>query len=423
MLFTSLHQYLGEAPGPLTETMLHEAIAQGLPEAADLDWKARLPAEKGLPASDLPKDLAAMANSGGGVLVFGVTETAKRASGREDAGELDESYERTLRRAAYTAIRPPLTGLLIERIAESNRRAVAIVVPDSPDAPHLVFSNQYFGAPIRNDSDTEWMNESALEAAYKARFTASASSEGELESMYQECVRAHDPASAATLIAVARPRHGRAKVVRPRTHIAGLMNEALQRAYRWTTPEHPLTRSASATHLLHGLNVYAPRTGLRRWTAEARRPNGELAAHAAVHHDGAVTAGWAVGGGVRDSSSDYSSREVTSAQIESFVADALALVRAVGETYPGGDVEVLIGLEWHGDDNVVCHETTPYGRSQEPSTAFGKEFARVRAVVRSTDSDDVFYDDVRAIATDCVSQFGISGLSLLLEPPLPPVKL
>lgn len=420
-MFTPLHRYLGEEPGPLTEAMLDGAVAQGVAEAADLDWKARLPAEKGLPASDLPKDLAAMANSGGGLLVFGVTETAKRASGREDAGEMSESYERTLRRAAYTAIRPPLTGLHIERIAGENAPAVAILVPDSPDAPHLVFSNQYFGAPIRNDSDTEWMNETALEAAYKMRFNSSANSDAELESLYGECVRAHDPASAATLIAVARPRHHRAASDRPRTHVAELVNAALHLAYRWTAPKHAYNRAESAAHLLDGLDVYAPRTGLRRWTAEMRRLDGELAAHAALHHDGAVTVGWSVGGGASDSSTDYPQWEVSSGQIESFIADTLALIQAVSAAQPSGDVEILVGLEWHGDGILTCRENTPYGRTRGSSTAFGKHFAPVRAVVRPADSDEAYYDDVRAIATDCVAQFGISQLSILLEPPLPPL--
>ena len=40
--------------------------------------------------SDIVKDIAAMANSGGGVIVYGVTEEQKCASDRVDAGEVTE---------------------------------------------------------------------------------------------------------------------------------------------------------------------------------------------------------------------------------------------------------------------------------------------------------------------------------------------
>ncbi len=83
------------------------------------------------------------------------------------------------------------------------------------------------------------------------------------------------------------------------------------------------------------------------------------------------------------------------------------------------NVEVLIGFEWHGTNPVICHETTPYGRAQKSSTAFGKQFTQVRAVVRLSDSDTAFYNDVRGIAMDCVARFGIDRLSVLLEPRSP----
>ena len=79
-------------------------------ETTDLDWKSELPPAKGLPQTDFPKDVAAMANSGGGVIVFGVRESQKAATERVDVGEFDEAYERSLRSAAtvsYTHLTLP----------------------------------------------------------------------------------------------------------------------------------------------------------------------------------------------------------------------------------------------------------------------------------------------------------------------------
>lgn len=57
-----------------------------------------------------------MANSGGGVIIYGVTELQKAASGRVDVGDFDEAHERSLRSAAITAIIPPVFGLNVHRI-------------------------------------------------------------------------------------------------------------------------------------------------------------------------------------------------------------------------------------------------------------------------------------------------------------------
>lgn len=107
MTFTALHRALGVSPGPLTDELLEAAVRGGVVETNDLDWKAELPQAKGLPQTDFPKDVAAMANSGGGVIVFGVRESQKAATARVDVGEFDETYERSLRSAAITAISPP----------------------------------------------------------------------------------------------------------------------------------------------------------------------------------------------------------------------------------------------------------------------------------------------------------------------------
>jgi Putative DNA-binding domain len=108
MEFTPLHRLLGRQPGPLTDDMLDAAIEQGIRETDDLDWKSELPKAKDLSQSDVVKDIAAMANSGGGMIVFGVKEIDKAANGRKDVGELDQAYERTLRSVAVSGIQPPV---------------------------------------------------------------------------------------------------------------------------------------------------------------------------------------------------------------------------------------------------------------------------------------------------------------------------
>jgi hypothetical protein len=68
-------------------------------------------------------------------------------------GDFTEGHERAFRGAAITAITPPLFGLENHRLG-TNPRAVVVIVPASVDGPHLIYRNEYFGAPIRNNAYT-----------------------------------------------------------------------------------------------------------------------------------------------------------------------------------------------------------------------------------------------------------------------------
>lgn len=83
MLFTALHRALGRPHGPLTNDMIDQAVEQGIPETTDLDWKEDLPPTGGLSNTDYPKDVAALANAGGGVLVYVVRNQTKLRSGEK----------------------------------------------------------------------------------------------------------------------------------------------------------------------------------------------------------------------------------------------------------------------------------------------------------------------------------------------------
>ncbi|PWR08968.1 hypothetical protein DKT68_13305 [Micromonospora acroterricola] len=208
MTFTSLHRYLGDPSGPLTDDMIDRAIAHGLRDADDLDWKSELPPLGAIPNSDFPKDVAAMANSGGGTLVFGITEAQRAATGGKDTGELTEGYERGLRSAAVTAISPPVFGLEVLQLGEPGNQCVVVAIPPSVDGPHLIYKKDYFGAPIRNDADTVWMKERQIEAMYRARFDERRRSTEVLDKLYAESGAMRLPDSPAWIVAVAHSVDG-----------------------------------------------------------------------------------------------------------------------------------------------------------------------------------------------------------------------
>ncbi len=131
-MFTALHRALGLGSCPLSDEMINDTVAQQLPEGADLDFKRALPEANAVVRSDFPKDIAAMRNSGGGTIIYGISETDKRATGRTDV-ELSETHERTLRQVANSAITPPVLDLRICRLGSAPHRCVAVTVPPSSD--------------------------------------------------------------------------------------------------------------------------------------------------------------------------------------------------------------------------------------------------------------------------------------------------
>jgi hypothetical protein len=82
----------------------------------------------------------------GGVVIFGVTEEQKCATGRINIRDTNEAYERRLRRVAVSGIQPPIFGLGVHQFGDEGRQALALVIPASADIPHPIYRGEYFGA-------------------------------------------------------------------------------------------------------------------------------------------------------------------------------------------------------------------------------------------------------------------------------------
>jgi hypothetical protein len=69
---------VGLGPGPLTNAVIDEAVAQGIAATDDLYWKSALPPTNRLKETDLPKDIAAMAHNGAGPSWTGLKSASPR---------------------------------------------------------------------------------------------------------------------------------------------------------------------------------------------------------------------------------------------------------------------------------------------------------------------------------------------------------
>jgi hypothetical protein len=166
--------------------------------------------------------------------------------------------ERTFRRIAVTAITPPVFGLQIHRFGD-DPCAVAVIMPASVDGPHLIFRGEYFGAPIRNHADTEWMKERQIEAMYRARFDERRRATEVVDSLYAEAAAGRDTAKRAWLIAVAHPRIPGALV--------RLGGEDAQVIFKQAEKITLSYSNRDRMHPLENIDRLNPRPGLRRWVA------------------------------------------------------------------------------------------------------------------------------------------------------------
>lgn len=352
-----------------------------------------------------------MANSGGGMIVYGVEEKQKSATGRKDTGKFDEGHERAYRSAAVAAISPPVFGLEIFRLG-SECRAVAVNVPASVDGPHLIYKNDFFGAPVRNDADTAWMKERQIETMYRARFDERRRATDAVDSLFSEAAVGLDASARAWLVAVAHPRIARV-ANRPDRHQAREMFEnagAVALSYSNRNGVHPL----------ENVDCLNPRPGLRRWTAVNTAVSDSSKwreAWASIHHDGSVTVTAAVGGHRKSFDGFFDGWEVEGRGIEASIADFMALVRAAAGALHTDEYEVRVGVEWTGVQPLSILTMDGSGWTFDGVSTPLRAFTSVRSTVIASGSAPSFHRQVHELAEDCVNQGGITYLHVISDPP------
>ncbi|MCV7377653.1 transcriptional regulator [Mycobacterium alsense] len=410
MSFTELHRALGVAPGPLTDELLNDAVAAGVAETDGLDWKSELPPAKGLSQTDFPKDVAAMANSGGGVIVYGIRETQKAATERLDVGEVDEAYERSLRSAAITAITPPVFGLNVLRLGAEGNRAVVVEVPASVDGPHLTYKNEYFAAPVRNDSDTVWMKERQIEAMYRARFDERRHAKEALDTLLSEAAAGRDTDTRSWLIAVARPRIPRFKDRLSREAAREVLSKAEHLALTYA--------GRGGIHPLESVDRLNPRPGLRRWVA-VNTATGDSSiwkeSWASIHDDGSVTLATAVGGH-RTRDGYFEGWEVESSAIECAIADVMALIRTTAEATGNDEYDVRLGIAWSGGNPLMILTKDTQGYTYDGVSTPLHHYTPVETTVNAIEPALDYFWHVHDLAQDCVNQGGISNVLMICPP-------
>ncbi|MEU9671088.1 ATP-binding protein [Streptomyces bobili] len=290
--WTRLHEHLGAAPGPLDFDMVAKAAADRLAESDDLDWKEQLPQPPREGRwNELAKDVAAMANTRGGLIIYGVQDSTCVLTGIDPDEVNTEQYAQWVR----NHVQPYLSDLTFTTLtAPDGARSVLVAdVPASPMAPHLVYGTaardkdqQAAVAPYRDRDHTAWMAEHQLERAYRDRFTRAAHADDALQHLIdhaRETVTLQQEEPSAWFIAVARPE-------RPLPRTAPRMTRqdatAIVTAARSHVGQQRTNRMIPGP--LTGLEVVTsnPRPGLRRWVLSTLATGIGRGIYAELHHDG-----------------------------------------------------------------------------------------------------------------------------------------
>ncbi|CAN3702728.1 hypothetical protein MMX123_02758 [Microbacterium sp. MM2322] len=350
-------------------------------------------------------------------------EEQKAAAGRLDAGDLNEGYERTIQSVSYSAISPPVLGVRSYKIpVAGTEQLAAIVVPASAEKPHLIFdgNKQSFSAPLRVNSDTQWMNERLLESSYRARFESSRRGREQLEALFKDMADSFDPGQNAVFVGAARPvaEHPVSKR-RGREDVAPLVIQARADARYWLGEQdyQPLT----------DVTEYGARPGLRGWIVPPSEQTRWRRARGAIFDDGTVGMAWEAGGHRYGANgATLRANHVPAEALEAFIAALMALIRSVSEDAPSGDVELIVGVEWRPSDYTVPgDERLHFEPAYDPlaggnsTTPLGGSYRPVYRVVDPTQDEKAFIRTVVDVATDCLNQAGVRNLSTLTTD-LPP---
>ncbi|MFD8916115.1 helix-turn-helix domain-containing protein [Streptomyces sp. NPDC059575] len=289
--WTRIHAHLGAEPGPLTFDMVRRATEDQLQEFDDLDWKEQLPQPpRDGRWNELAKDVAATANTRGGLLIFGVQDKTIELVG-VPAGANTEQYHQWIRNHVH----PYLPDLDMFELTDGDKTVLVVDVPASESAPHLVYGTaardkeqQAAMVPYRDNDHTAWMAEHQLERAYRERFARIGLAEQQIQQHIDftlQTITAQSETPAAWFVAVSRPQRPlpRGTFEPDRDHARGVLTRAKQR----TTRLHTEGRVPAALHGM-GDTLLNPRPGLRRWVCSTLELPHNREILVEIHHDGTV---------------------------------------------------------------------------------------------------------------------------------------
>lgn len=203
-----LESILGRTVATLEASHIDALVKAGAREDFDLDFKAELYGRSDSSRRDLAGDVAALANTAGGIIIIGVAEDDQARAVAAPGVEISDAERvRMLQVIASTVAPMPIVDVLtlpLSHEAELGEAADGIkepsedgapargfyvlAVPASPSAPHAVQINDGFRYPRRNGASIRYLSEGEVSAAYRGRFVTEQAQLARIVSVESEAV-------------------------------------------------------------------------------------------------------------------------------------------------------------------------------------------------------------------------------------------
>lgn len=122
------------------EEDIKRLIEEGIPESYHFEYKQQRWAKTRKGNIELAKDLSALANTEGGVIIIGIAENKKTHKLEPHPIKFEDIKDR-ITGVLENNVREPIRGYIIKLIplpSDSTKGYVIIEVPDSPNKPHMV---------------------------------------------------------------------------------------------------------------------------------------------------------------------------------------------------------------------------------------------------------------------------------------------
>lgn len=170
---------LGRHPDDLTEDDLQRAVDSQIPEGVDLDWKKDFYQGTDAGKKELAKDVCAMANTAGGMVVIGVDDGkqdhAHALAPSEPVQGRGEEWIRSVLANWAQPVVPHVGVRSVKSSTEAGKVYWLLTVPPSTQTPHAVAApgNDYnFRVHVRHGTTTRTLAESEIAQRYRDRFQA-----------------------------------------------------------------------------------------------------------------------------------------------------------------------------------------------------------------------------------------------------------
>lgn len=429
-MFTPIHRALGLEPGNLTMNDINQVIAEKVEETADLDWKKKFyGTQNNAVMEEVAKDIAAMANSGGGWIVFGIKEGGENnAASSVNPIPWSADNERLIFNAAYSKIGPPVVGIEFFKIPcgenPDDGYVVLMHIPDSVDAPHFARKgDDAFRAPRRNGPHTVFMIDRDIERGFRERFQRGVEQEKTLQGYFEQATEALNPEQGVFLAIAAVP-------VTPKIS-AGPVDRrtAIQHINPWAYSYLMASRRGNCSKeekIETEFNFIWSQgecvKGMRQWVVRSSaQATAKYRKH--LHDDGTLTGGYCLRRnvrGVQSTSEQYVAGEINhcnSFNVEKALIDFFSLLREhAQERSVSGGFRIRVGLVGDANSPILVRTFDGMMNNTLLPESYSEPIKRFQPVSTYIDPlapiEDIL-PPLRALALDIVNQGGIQNLQVI----------